>query len=111
MLCRQRQWHGGRPFDGPDLVKRTLALFAVSDWATALVAANKLASGVCGLSDASTAAQRRISNANELERLVDVAQADPAVSAGHPFTGINLATAEWTSTTYSALTANAMAIR
>ena len=85
--------------------------FAPSDWAAALAAANRLASGACGLSDASTAGQWRMPNANELESLVDVSQVAPAVAAGHPFTGINMVSAYWTSTTYMALTANAMAIR
>lgn len=85
--------------------------YAPSDWSMALAAANRLASGACGLSDASAAGQWRMPNANELESLVDVSQANPALSAGHPFTGINLVNAYWTSTTYMALTSNAMAIR
>lgn len=114
-------WPGGRFTDNANgtVTDRLTGLvwlknagcFAVSDWPTALAAANKLACGACGLSDASAAGQWRMPNANELESLVDVAQANPAVSAGHPFTGINTATAYWTSTTYMALTANAMAIR
>ncbi len=85
--------------------------FSPNNWPTALNAANNLANGACGLTDASTAGQWRMPNANELESLVDVAQANPAVSNGHPFTGINVSSAYWTSTTYMALTANAMAIR
>ena len=50
-------------------------------------------------------------NANELESLVDVGQAAPTLAAGHPFTHVNVATAYWTSTTYMALQAQAMAIR
>ncbi len=85
--------------------------FAVSDWAGALTAANQLASGACGLSDGSSAGTWRMPNANELESLVDVAQFMPAVSAGHPFTHINVTAAYWSSTTYMASTGNAMAIR
>lgn len=85
--------------------------YAPSDWATALAAANKLASGNCGLSDGSTAGQWRMPNANELESLVDVSQANPAISSGSPFIHINLTQAYWSSTTYTALTSNAMAIR
>lgn len=85
--------------------------FSPSDWATALAVANQLASGSCGLSDGSTAGQWRMPNANELESLVDVSRTNPAVSSGHPFTNINLVKAYWTSTTYTALTSNAMAIR
>ena len=82
-----------------------------SNWATALTAANQLASGACGLTDGSSAGEWRMPNANELESLVDVSKTNPAVSAGHPFTNINTAKAYWSSTTYMALTSNAMAIR
>jgi hypothetical protein len=85
--------------------------FAPAHWAAALAAANQLASGACGLSDGSTAGQWRMPNANELESLVDVSQAQPAVPAASPFTNIDQVTAYWTSTTYMALTANALAIR
>ncbi len=80
-------------------------------WASALTAANQLASGACGLTDGSTAGQWRMPNANELESLVDVSRTSPALPAAHPFTNVDLTAAYWTSTTYTALTANAMAIR
>jgi len=85
--------------------------FAPSDWSTALSAANRLASGACGLSDGSSAGSWRMPNANELESLVDVAHANPAVSAGSNFSNINLANAYWSSTTYTAGPGEAMAIR
>ncbi len=85
--------------------------FAPAHWAQALAAANQLASGACGLTDGSRAGQWRMPNANELESLVDVSQAQPAVPAASPFTNIDQGAAYWTSTTYMALTANAMAIR
>lgn len=85
--------------------------FNPSDWSTALNAANKLASGACGLTDGSSAGQWRMPNANELESLVDVSQANPAVSATAGFTNIRLNTAYWSSTTYTANPGNAMAIR
>jgi hypothetical protein len=85
--------------------------FSPSSWASALTSANQLASGACGLTDGSTAGQWRMPNANELESLVDVSQLNPAVPASHPFTNVTLANAYWSSTTYMALTANAMAIR
>jgi len=87
------------------------ACLAPTDWPSALTAANQLASGACGLSDGSRAGQWRMPNVNELESLVDVSQANPALSAGHPFTHVNLSSAYWSSTTYMALTTNAMAIR
>src|SRR5262249_3362598 len=55
--------------------------------------------------------QWRMPNANELESLVDVSQFNPALSANHPFTNVNLNRAYWSSTTYMAGPANAMAIR
>ncbi|MEI6305668.1 MAG: DUF1566 domain-containing protein, partial [Deltaproteobacteria bacterium] len=85
--------------------------FNVSNWSTALTAANQLANGACGLTDGSSAGQWRMPNVNELESLIDVSKANPAVSSGHPFANINLAQAYWSSTTYMALTSNAMAIR
>ncbi len=85
--------------------------FAATDWASALTAASQLASAACGLSDGSTAGQWRMPNANELESLVDVSRANPAVSAASPFVNVNVATAYWSSTTYTASPANAMAIR
>ncbi len=41
------------------------------DWATAVAAVNKLASGQCGLSDGSTAGQWRMPNRNEMQSLAD----------------------------------------
>lgn len=90
---------------------KNAACFAPSDWSSALTAANQLANGACGLTDGSSAGQWRMPNANELESLVDVSQFNPAVTAGSPFTNINLSKAYWSSTTYTALTSNAMAIR
>ncbi|MEO7495958.1 MAG: DUF1566 domain-containing protein [Massilia sp.] len=85
--------------------------FTPTNWAAALSAANQLANGACGLSDGSTAGKWRMPNVNELESLIDVSRSNPAVSSQHPFTNISLSTAYWSSTTYTALIANAMAIR
>jgi hypothetical protein len=85
--------------------------FNPGTWATALTAANQLANGACGLSDGSTAGQWRMPNINELESLVDVSRSNPAITSGHPFININVTTAYWSSTTYTALISNAMAIR
>jgi hypothetical protein len=85
--------------------------FAPATWSAALTAANQLASGSCGLTDGSTAGQWRMPNINELESLVDVSRANPAVSSGSPFTQISLASAYWSSTTYMAVTSRAMSIR
>lgn len=90
---------------------KSAGCFHPTDWATALTAANQLASGQCGLTDGSTAGQWRMPNINELESLVDVSQSNPAVSAGAPFTNIAQGNAYWSSTTYQAGPFNAMAIR
>ena len=62
--------------------------FGTRLWATALSDANALASGSCGLSDGSIAGAWRLPNANELHSLIDLAQSNPALPAGHPFTGV-----------------------
>ncbi|HZP13585.1 MAG TPA: DUF1566 domain-containing protein [Nevskiaceae bacterium] len=85
--------------------------FAPSDWATALAHANTLASGSCGLTDGSAAGDWRMPNVNELESLIDVSQSNPAISALTPFTNVAVDNAYWSSTTYTALNTNAMAIR
>lgn len=72
--------------------------FGTRLWATALSDANALASGSCGLSDGSIAGAWRLPNANELHSLVDGAQSNPALPAGHPFTGVQ-SDNYWTSTT------------
>jgi hypothetical protein len=114
-------WPGGRFIDYANgtvtdqlsglIWLKNAGCLAPTDWAGALAAANTLASGACGLSDGSTAGQWRMPNVNELESLVDVAKVNPALSAGHPFSNVNLTKAYWSSTTYMALTSNAMAIR
>jgi hypothetical protein len=85
--------------------------FSPATWAAALNSANQLASGACGLTDGSVAGKWRMPNVNELESLVDVSRSSPALPGAHPFTNVNLAAAYWSSTTYTALNANAMAIR
>lgn len=70
-------------------------------WANALTAANSLVSGQCGLSDGSTTGTWRLPNLIELESLIDVSQANPALAAGNPFIN-TLGTwgVYWTSTSY-----------
>lgn len=84
---------------------------AATDWSSALAAAHALASGACGLTDGSSTGQWRMPNANELESLVDVSQASPALPSGAPFANVDALHAYWSSTTYMALPSNAMAIR
>jgi hypothetical protein len=72
--------------------------FGARSWANALSDANALASGSCGLSDGSSAGGWRLPNGNELHSLIDGTQSNPALPAGHPFTGVQ-ANLYWTSTT------------
>jgi hypothetical protein len=80
------------------------------DWATALGAANQLASGSCGLSDGSSAGQWRVPNLNELASLLDAWAFNPALSPSAPFTGVDLGV-YWSSTTYFGLSSEAWAVR
>lgn len=72
---------------------------ASAAWSRALTAVNQLAAGSCGLADQSVAGDWRLPNLNELESLIDVSAANPAISAGNPFA--NLSTGiYWSSTSY-----------
>lgn len=68
-------------------------------WSKALTAVNQLASGTCGLSDHSAAGDWRLPNINELESLIDVSAANPAMSAGNPFANVS-GGVYWSSTSY-----------
>ena len=72
-------------------------------WATALSAANSLASGTCGLSDGSSAGDWRLPNINELRSLFDPGRPEPYLPAGHPFTGVQ-SYYYWSSTTEASST-------
>lgn len=78
-------------------------------WNAALTAAATLATGQCGLTDASAAGSWRLPNVLELESLTDLSQEGPTLPAGHPFTGVEPAN-YWTSTTHAHFTANAWAV-
>jgi len=76
-------------------------------WDNALIAANSLGSGNCGLSDGSTAGQWRLPNIKELYSLIDHAFYNPVLSnavgtekwsAGDPF-NVQLNWGYWSSTT------------
>lgn len=71
--------------------------FGSRTWIEGLADANALATGACGLTDGSVAGNWHLPNVNELQSLIDYGQYNPALSAGHPFTG---ATSHyyWTST-------------
>jgi hypothetical protein len=63
------------------------------DWDEALMAANLLANGYCGLTDGSSAGDWRLPNVRELLSLIDYGHSLPALPAGHPFTDIQ--TVNW----------------
>lgn len=68
-------------------------------WGNALTTVNSLASGQCELSDGSAAGSWRLPNLEELESLIDVSAANPALSAGSPFVNVS-SRIYWTSTSY-----------
>ena len=72
--------------------------FGGRTWAQALMDANTLASGRCGLTDGSVAGSWRVPNLKELESLIDYSAFNPALPAGHPFSSVQL-TFYWSSTT------------
>jgi hypothetical protein len=74
--------------------------FGLSNWTTALSDASGLASGSCGLTDSSVAGDWRLSNAKELQSLIDFGQHSPALPPGHPFTGVQFGY-YWSSTSYA----------
>ncbi|HEY1806722.1 MAG TPA: DUF1566 domain-containing protein [Terracidiphilus sp.] len=73
--------------------------FAPATWPTALADVNQLASGACGLSDGSTAGKWRLPNLNELESLIDVSSANPALAPSNRFINVGEGI-YWTSTGY-----------
>jgi hypothetical protein len=69
-------------------------------WADALTWSNSLASGVCGLSDSSSAGQWRLPTRKELESLVNRGEANSATWLGTK--GFSAVQAYyWSSTTYA----------
>jgi hypothetical protein len=74
--------------------------FGPRTWTDALVVSNTLTSGNCGLMDGSVAGNWRLPNLRELQSLIDLGQTNPALPAGHPFSGV--ASGDyWSSTTWA----------
>jgi hypothetical protein len=78
-------------------------------WANALTWSNALANGFCSLTDGSTAGQWRLPNRKELDSLVNLAYANPALSnatgtaqwtEGDAFSGVR-SNDYWSSTSYA----------
>lgn len=83
--------------------------FNTQPWTIALTSANSLASGSCGLTDGSAAGDWRLPNRRELSGLVDRSHSSPALTAGHPFTGVQ-SDFYWTSSTYADETSRAWVV-
>ena len=58
------------------------------NWFDAVAYCNSLASGTAGLTDGSVAGAWRLPNVKELHSLIDYGRYNPALPAGHPFTGV-----------------------
>ncbi len=84
--------------------------FSNQTWAAALTSANTLSSGVCGLTDSSTAGQWRLPNRKELQSLVDRSRYNPALPTGHPFTGVQSNGYDWSSSSVAGNTNSAWVV-
>ncbi len=80
--------------------------FGPKVWTEAITAANSLANGACGLSHGSSVWQWRLPTIKELESLVDLANSNPALPIGHPFTAVH-ASYYWSSSSIANDTYNA----
>ena len=78
---------------------RNANCFGYRTWTNALSDANTLADGYCGLTDGSLAGDWRLPNVKELQSLIDFGQYNPALPAGHPFSGVQSGY-YWSSTAY-----------
>jgi len=73
----------------------------IRPWAEAIEAANKLASGYCGLNDGSKAGDWRLPNVNELNSLQDRGRYYPSLPINCPLTASTTLSYYWSSTTYA----------
>jgi hypothetical protein len=70
-------------------------------WSIALVLANGLANGACGLTDGSAAGTWRLPNREELASIIDLSRTNPVLPFGHPFGSVPLDLPYWASNTYA----------
>jgi len=77
---------------------KNVGCFTARAWSSALSAAATLNSGECGLSDGTAEGAWRLPQVRELQSLIDKGKGNPALPAGHPFTGAPSSTV-WSSTT------------
>lgn len=75
--------------------------FGIKNWADALISANALASGACGLTDDSTAGKWRLPNKIEIQSLVDRSRSNPSLPSGHPFSNVQTNHPYISSSTYA----------
>jgi hypothetical protein len=80
--------------------------FGIKNWTTALTDCNTLAANGTTLTDGSVAGDWRLPNRRELFSLIDDSKFNPALSTGHPFTGVK-SDYYWSSTTHADSTGNA----
>ncbi len=79
------------------------AFLAPRDFEDALILANTLTDGVCGLDDGSWPGDWRLPNIRELLSLVDYSQSNPALPSGHSFTSVQ-EEYYWSSTSTTSIT-------
>ena len=80
--------------------------FGTRTWNDALSDSNGLSSGICGLTDGSSAGDWRLPHIKELLSLLDFSNANPALPPGHPFTNVQ-SNVYWSSTTFASGSLNA----
>ncbi|MBF0136322.1 MAG: DUF1566 domain-containing protein [Magnetococcales bacterium] len=82
---------------------RNANCFGSTSWSSALSSANTLASGSCNLSDNSVAGNWRLPNTVELNSLMNLSYASPALTSGHPFTNVQSGGSDyyWVSSTFA----------
>lgn len=72
--------------------------FGLKTWNAALISANGLTTGICGLTDGSLGGQWRVPSIIELESIIDESSSNPALPLGHPFISVQNSF-YWSSTT------------
>jgi hypothetical protein len=77
---------------------KNASVLGAASWSQALIIANGLKSGDADLTDGSVAGDWRLPNLRELQSLIDYSSTNPALPAGHPFTGVQSFFC-WSSTT------------
>lgn len=69
-----------------------------NNWENTLTGASTIGNGDCGLTDGSNPGSWKVANIRELHTLLDYGNNSPTLPDNHPFTGIELTTDLWSST-------------